>query len=382
MFFAGPACLHQGLPRELEEAPLGRQMIRHGGQRLFIYAGGRSSITPVSCTHSKHLQRPAFSFTMSLSRSSRTRPGLPVEKAQRFRDKVAFHSYTIWLFTASDLKTIIFPSTIFAIFNAFAAESYGITSSDVSLQPRAILSRTPLVLFWVWINLLPFVIDNQRHYTAIAEDAVNKPWRVMPSGRLSQSQAKRLMLSLYPLAVLSSFALGGIRQSLMMLLLGYWYNNCGGSDSNSVTRNFINALGFLSFIWGAMDVVVASNLPSTPALVGWMAIIGAIVFSTVTTQDFPDQVGDKLRQRRTLPLEIGDVSARVITSTTMLMCTFVCAWYWGFSVASIPVIAVGLTMSWRQLALRSEAQDKITLNCWTFWMVLIYVLPLFSTLNA
>lgn len=98
--------------------------------------------------------------------------------SQRITEAWTFHLYSIWLFTLSDLKTLIFPSTIFGLVNGVAVSlaDVNIPSSHLNLPPpRQILSTTPLVIFWVWINLLPFAIDNQRQPESIQEDSLNKP---------------------------------------------------------------------------------------------------------------------------------------------------------------------------------------------------------------
>lgn len=82
--------------------------------------------------------------------------------------------------------------------------------------------RVPPTFFWLWINLLPFTIDNQRRPASIAEDELNKPWRAMPSRRLTPAQARTLMLCLYPVALAASLALGGLDQCLWAIALGFW----------------------------------------------------------------------------------------------------------------------------------------------------------------
>lgn len=137
--------------------------------------------------------------------------------------KWAFHLRSIWLFTFSDLKTIVLPSTTFGLVNGLAVSLNSGTLPSVtpqSLGPHQIVIRTLLVTFWVWINLLPFAIENQRQPSSIRGDLVNKPWRALPSGRLSPQVAKRLTIVLYPLAVIVSSFLGNLPQCLTLILLG------------------------------------------------------------------------------------------------------------------------------------------------------------------
>lgn len=75
---------------------------------------------------------------------------------------LGYHLYSIWLFTYSDIKTIIVPKTTFGTLCALAAPVFGFSASYTP-TPVEVLQRIPLTLLWVWINLLPFAIDNQRH---------------------------------------------------------------------------------------------------------------------------------------------------------------------------------------------------------------------------
>ncbi|KUI72061.1 hypothetical protein VM1G_11830 [Cytospora mali] len=219
----------------------------------------------------------------------------------------AYHIKTLWLFTFSDLKTIVIPSTIFGITNALAAPVYRIRPT---LESSDMIWRVPVVFLWVWFNLIPFAINNQRTPLAIAEDSANKPWRPLPRGRLTPAHAKILMVCFYIAVPIVSVAVnGGLRQGICLVFLGTWYNNFGGADHHPVLRNTINALGYSCFTSGAMEVALAAPLPlsTTGPFSRWFAILAGIILTTVHTQDMYDQEGDAIRNRRTMPLVVGDV---------------------------------------------------------------------------
>lgn len=279
----------------------------------------------------------------------------------------------IWLFTRSDIKTIWIPSTVFGVANAAAANLFG---QLVDLDHSRPLQRLPLVIFWVWINLLPFNIDNQRRADSVAEDAFNKPWRPLPLGLLTPRQAHNLMHGLYVLALLSTFRLGGSFQCLALMFFGWWYNSAGGSD-NLLVRNFINACGFVCFASGAMEVSLGQALQVHWRLMTWLAIIAAIVFTSVQSQDMYDQEGDKARGRQTLPLMIGDMPARWSIAVAVQFWSLACPWYWALPVQGYLIfLPLGSVIGTRSLVLRSPAQDRLTFKLWTVWMTLNYLLPL------
>lgn len=210
----------------------------------------------------------------------------PKQKQQERQSQV--HSIldtfqTIWLVTRNDLKSIVFPETAFGICSALAGP---IITTDDSPNAISILKRIPLVILWVWINVLIFDLANQRLPKSIIEDSVNKPWRPIPSGRLSADQARRLLLAVLPIAVLVSFYTGGIQETIVMNTLEYMYNDLGGADENFVVRNVINAAGFICYSAGATRVACGHDMYSlNDKAYRWLAMIGGIVFSTLQMQD-------------------------------------------------------------------------------------------------
>ena len=300
--------------------------------------------------------------------------------AQAFRRQklsdLRYDLSSIWLFTYSDMKTIMFPQSIFGTMTALAAYSLG---QPTSLSPtvETIVVRFPIALFWTWINLLPFNIQNQLDDSAIEEDRVNKPWRPLPSGRVSTSKARIWMYLFYCAAVLASIQVGGLRQCVALLGLGYWYNRAGGSDCSWAVRNLINAYGFISFASGAMECALGSPVLPTRSLVQWFGIIGAIVFSTVQTQDMYDMEGDSARGRSTLPLVVGDVPARWSIAIAVMLFTYVCPLYWNAQWSKcLFVIGLGCAVSIRTLRYRTVAADKRTFQLWNLWLVSIYTIPI------
>lgn len=286
---------------------------------------------------------------------------------------VFYHLHSIWLFTRSDLKTIVGPSALFAVSNAAARCN--------SIEP---LTRIPLVIFWIWMNLLPFDIGNQRSSSAIAEDLLNKPWRPLPSGRLTQKQARIIMIVAYASAIFASSQTGGLRQCLALIALGTWYNDFGGADYNAVVRNLINAFGYLSFISGALEIALPASL--TPfddrKTAMWLLILGGIIWTTVHAQDLADQEGDSARGRKTVPLEMGDLPARIIIFIGVPLWSVICLRFWAPPAAiTCAHLALCTLVAWRTYNLRSARQDSRTFKYWNLWIGSTYILPLCAALS-
>ena len=196
---------------------------------------------------------------------------------------ILYDIHTIWLVTRNDLKSIVFPETAFGICSALSGP---IITSNNSPNAISVLQRIPLVILWVWINVLIFDLANQRLPNSIIEDSINKAWRPIPSGRLTACQARRLLLAVLPIAILVTYYTGGMEETIVMNTLMYMYNDLGGADENFVVRNLINAAGFICYSAGAIRVACGHGECSlNEKAYQWLAIIGGIVFSTLQMQD-------------------------------------------------------------------------------------------------
>ena len=286
--------------------------------------------------------------------------------------RVLYHLHTLYLFTASDLKTIVIPSTIFGILGIVAQ----LTGEPVVGIP-AILQRTPRVFLWTWLYMLPFNISNQRQPSAIKEDLLNKPWRPLPSERLTPKHAKVLMLCSYSTAVVFSLFFRGTRSCLALMLLGWWYNDLNGAESCWI-RNFINAAGYLTFVYGAVEVAVGSQVHLTEKGHLWFLLIGGIIFSTVHIQDIPDLEGDAARGRETLPLVIGEMRARWSIAILVPIWSLLAPVFWqvGSCYYILPFMLSGL-IAGRMVCTRGIEADKLSFKIWNVWIVAIYMIPVF-----
>ncbi|KAI9876589.1 MAG: hypothetical protein M1830_006167 [Pleopsidium flavum] len=286
-----------------------------------------------------------------------------------------FHLNTLWLFTCNDLKSIVGPETAFGIFSALSGP---LMTTNESPDFSTIVSRIPRVILWLWLNLLLFNISNQSLPGSVIEDSINKPWRPLPSKRLSLVQARRLLLAIIPAVFITTLYLGGMEVSVVLMVLTWMYNDLGGADENYVIRNLLNLFGFVCYSLGALMVACDQRRFSlTPAAYQWLTIVGLIVLTTLQTQDLSDQEGDRARGRRTIPLIMGDWTARWTIALPVVAWSFFCPAFWKLGIYSyiIPV-AIGGLVAFRVLMIRSVAGDKLSWKMWCLWTVSLYLLPL------
>lgn len=287
-----------------------------------------------------------------------------------------YHAYTLYLFTRDNLKDIVVLGYSFGVLGALCSPIFGFGASSGVLD---ILCRTPAMLIWSWTNLLLFNLHNQRHPEAIQEDSINKAWRPLPAKRLTTAEATGLMYAMYPIVILASVYSGGLGPCLVEMFSCIWYNEWQGAESPFL-KNFLNAAGFACFLAGPLEILALGSgrsLLSYPRAVQWLALIAFAIFATSHTQDFRDLDGDKLRNRRTVPLAIGDAPARWLVVIAVLLCSFLAPTFWQLGVAGFLLPAsTGSVMVFNLLWRRTPKADVLTWKLWPIWITSFFFLPL------
>jgi 4-hydroxybenzoate polyprenyltransferase len=292
---------------------------------------------------------------------------------------ILYHLYTIYLFTATDFKTIIIPTTMFGILGSLSPSLF--TSDDAASSPSlsTIYPRAPLIFTWVFLNTLLFALHNQRQPSSISEDALNKPWRPLPSKRLTPREAHKLLFAVYTACIAVSLLFGaGLRECLALIALGYWYNDLGGADRSCVERNLLNASGYAAFNVGAVKIATANiNVSLSTQAQQWFGMIILTIFTTMHAQDLEDQVGDASRNRKTVPLVIGDANARWSLAVMVPLLSVLLPAFWKLGAGSFAVpVVLGLAIAGRFMGWRSVDADRLGFKLWNLWILVLYALPL------
>lgn len=269
----------------------------------------------------------------------------------------------------------MYPETAFVVFSARSGPS--LTTNATPLLTD-IASRLPQIIFWTWINLLLFDVANQRLPQSILEDTVNKPWRPLPSERLTAAEARLLLLVLIPAAFVVFIFLGGVLESVAMMALTWMYNDLAGADENYIVRNAINACGFVCYSSGATAVAAGyGRYELNQKAYPWLAIIGAVVFSTLQMQDMADMEGDAARGRRTLPLVHGETIARWSIAIPVAAWSLICPAFWECGAVGYGVsVAAGSVLFVRILLLDGRFAYRKTWGMWCLWTMTLYLQPL------
>ena len=101
---------------------------------------------------------------------------------------------------------------------------------------------------WTWSHLLLVCVSNQS--LDPEEDALNKPWRPIPSRLISVAGARTLHWILLPSCLFLSAHLGTHWHSISLALASVVYNELR-FNSHGLMRNICNAWAYASFNAGA-----------------------------------------------------------------------------------------------------------------------------------
>ncbi|GJE90540.1 UbiA prenyltransferase family-domain-containing protein [Phanerochaete sordida] len=271
--------------------------------------------------------------------------------------QLRYHAHTAILLTIADLKTIFFPISVFACATA----------------PLHSVSRLFMGLAWIWIHQLMCNISNQAR--GAAEDALNKPWRPLPAGRITERQALALRWGSAALCIAWSAMYGAdlVLPSLGLFLTTVLYDDLGFAR-HYIGKNLCNIGGYTTFEIGATKIM-GFNSRMDHIAVAAVCISGFLIFTTIQAQDFADVEGDKALHRVTFPIYAPEFS-RVATLAAIVGWSLFLSWFWDIGRAySFGLIALGAFVGLRYYLQRTTAEDRLSFLFYNIWLMTVHILP-------
>lgn len=250
------------------------------------------------------------------------------------------------------MKTMVLPATVFAVSSTLLGP---LLTTNASPDGYVILWRLPLVVLSAWMELLVFDISNQRQAGSAIEDAVNKPWRPIPSGRISEAEARHLLMAAIPATVIKSVLLGSTLETLVFFILTWivspsfyplplpsstetgpppqstranhlplthpppspQYNDLAASESHYLLRTLVNTLGISCYCASAaaIAVTVAVRRIECTAAFSWAGVVGDLSIADRSVFGI-----DGLPCKRRLCVGVRRKTTRTIRSRYKVIC--------------------------------------------------------------
>ncbi|KAJ4406909.1 hypothetical protein N0V91_004341 [Didymella pomorum] len=286
---------------------------------------------------------------------------------------------TALLFTSDQVLDTVIPGTAFGILAALSGSTLNLPDQS----RNAILGRSFAVFVWLWLVILQFCVQNQRSSGSVAEDTINKPWRPIPSGRMTSEQATTLLARINIAAGLLSYCLDVLPIFAVYMCLITAYNDFGGGNKSGIVRNLFCGAGFSCYFGGALSIALGPHAMSTAAWQWTLTVTFGILATTIQTQEFRDEVGDKARGRRTLVTELGRERAfwTVFASVAFWsVYTPLGFFQGGWTTALLPVLFGCSLLVMATQAYRSgdHKLDRKLYKIWCIWMFGFCPLPLLA----
>ncbi|KAI6138756.1 UbiA prenyltransferase family [Pisolithus thermaeus] len=271
--------------------------------------------------------------------------------------RLAFHLETIYLFTRSDYKTMFFPVTIFA----------------VAIAPSVGVKQLIHGALWVWIHMLQFNLSNQAH--SAHEDAINKPWRPLPSGRITVDEISRFRwLLLIVCLCLSGWHGAGVLSASAAFSLAEILHEDLRFNLDPVLRNHCNVGGYLALELGATIILSSKTSVDRTSLVALLSS-GLLLVTTIHAQDFADVNGDSLSGRRTFPI-IAPEGSRLYMLAALPIWSIALSMFWGLGPLCGILFLAGLFVGSRYYQFRDERHDQSSYLIYKVWLLAARVLPM------
>ncbi len=229
----------------------------------------------------------------------------------RFLERIWYEIYLSWRFIRSNFPPAVITGA------AFAVSAWHVAN--------ATLWQLPLILLLGAVNgwLMLYFFDLINQVVGIEEDRINKPHRPIPAGLCSLEQAERRI----PYAAFAylgfAIAINATTWALVWIVTVTAYNYWG-LDRHWVTKTLFTCIGALLcapiwiFVNGSIDSIAQTWLISV--FVYW------IICSVL--QDLRDLAGDRSRNRRTLPMVIGDRASRYIAAVVLMLQPAFSLYHW------------------------------------------------------
>jgi len=204
-------------------------------------------------------------------------------------------------------KVMVPEHSLLAIGGAFV----GIAVSGGLINYNILLAFISLILLVGGFNTFNGVTD-------FKIDLINKPFRPIPSGKITRKNATLYSLILYSIGLFIAYNL--TQQYVMIYSIAVILSIIYSLPFIRLRKRFlINSLT-VTILYGLLCPLAGwSLMPTNPIPIYFLVFLLLFGFSLSITKDFEDYLGDRAYSNKTIPVLLGSKSAIFITSTTLII---------------------------------------------------------------
>ncbi|PYI02041.1 hypothetical protein BO78DRAFT_422960 [Aspergillus sclerotiicarbonarius CBS 121057] len=233
------------------------------------------------------------------------------------------------------------------------------------------VSAIAMAFLYGFLYLYTFVVSNQ--ITGVSEDKINKPDRPIASGAESVTAAKVRYWVLTALYLALGYGLGVSEWALLWILTTIAHNPLGWSNFGP-TKDLCMGLGCIA------QLKAAWAIGGSPPDMGWewIKVITLYMLWPIPLQDLRDVPGDLAAGRRTTPILLGDMPARLYISAGIIVSQFLLIKYrileYRYDTSTIVLSAALVLMTvgciFRLFAFRSLTSDRF--SYWLYTVIYVF----------
>lgn len=209
--------------------------------------------------------------------------------------------YISWRFLRNDVWAGILPGVAFTL----------VALRQAQAPPPDFAQTIGWSVLYFWFYLYGHTLANQ--IVGIEEDRINKPERPLPSGLVSRTGALRRLAVATVLLIATGFLLGVGRWALLWAATYLLLNFFGHRHwfwKNTLPMS-VGAVAMLGAAWEMVRPMTGVEWRTVLSIAGFVAVTSPI-------QDFRDIEGDRVLNRRTLPLAVGERRGRILISLALV----------------------------------------------------------------
>jgi geranylgeranylglycerol-phosphate geranylgeranyltransferase len=187
----------------------------------------------------------------------------------------------------------------------------GIAVSGGVLNYNALLAFISLLILVGAFNTFNGVTD-------FKIDLINKPYRPIPSGKITRPYATMYAIILYMIGLIISYSL--TREYLLIYIIAVILSILYSLPIIRLRKRFlINSLT-VTILYGLLCPLAGwALMPSNPIPIYMLAFLLLFGFGLSITKDFEDFLGDKVYSNNTIPVKLGPKTASFLTATVLII---------------------------------------------------------------
>lgn len=229
-------------------------------------------------------------------------------------------------------------------------------------------------ILWLWLHVLQFNLSNQVRDPE--EDKRNKPWRPLPSGRITLAQAIILKYITIATCLLLSYSYSPcvlISSASLSLIIPLYHEMHG--DQHWLTKNLMGGGGYACFATGCTLVAAFDRYKLDFPGAFSISIVAAILATTLQAQDFQDVIGDKAVGRYTLPIAFPNFSRCTVLITLVMWSLYLTTMWEIATPAGVGFIFLAIIIGIRYYFWRSTENDEWSYVLYNVWLTIAFAMP-------